>query len=222
MRLFKRVLDLGLHLTLALVRCLGSGDEVSRMCSSGPREQFARPTQHTCFGPPRHVRMALLMREHVRSDASVVLQICPQTETARFVPDAALHARYAHLTAFVQARQRQADLNLSALCRLVQARDCGVAAAWMLLRRVGREILERARGLPETGEFDMGRFAWSKVLHGACSCWRYAQWERKRSAPSRAPAESEPPWFRQASDRRRRARVPGHGRPKTAVRRVSV
>ena len=168
MRLFERVLDLGLHLTLALVG-LGSGDEVSWMCSSGPGEQFARPTQHTCFGPARHVRMALLMREHVRSDASVVLQICPQAETARLIPDLALHSRYAHLTAFVQAPQRQVDLNLPALGRLVQARDGGVAAAWMLLRRVGGEILDRARGLPETGEFDMGRLAWSKVLHGAYS-----------------------------------------------------
>ena len=174
---------------------LRSGDEVSRMCSSDPREQLTRPTQHTCLGPARHIRVALLMREHVRSEAVVVLQIRPKTETARFVPDAAFHARYAHLTAFVQAPQRQANPDVHALRRLVQARHRGAAASRILLRGVGREILERARGLPETRQLDTGGLARSKVLHGACA---------GRSPPDRSGSVRRRP-----GHRRRGRNIPG-------------
>ena len=76
MRLLERVLDPRVHLTLAFVR-LGSGDEVSRVRSSDPREQLMRTAQHTRLGPARHVRVTLLVCEHVRSDAIIGPQVQP-------------------------------------------------------------------------------------------------------------------------------------------------
>ena len=154
--LLERVFDLRVHVTFAILRP-GLGYELSRMGSSRPREHLPRPTQYTCLGPARHVRMTLLMRKHVRSDARIILQICPQTEPTRLIPDSSHHARDAYLTAFIQAVQLQTDANFPAFCRFVQARHRGVAAPRVRLRGVRRKILERARGFPETGEFDNRR-----------------------------------------------------------------
>ena len=76
----ERAFDLRVHVTFAIFRPRPS-HEMSRMGSSGPPEHFTRPIQYTCLGSARHVRMTLLMRKHLRSDAGIVLQICPHTET---------------------------------------------------------------------------------------------------------------------------------------------